>query len=87
MKTVSYGRVESVWPVHGSVLVQDGIVYAVAGRSTSMDGMVFYALDALTGRKLIEQKITKASFPDILSSDGESLFMRQRLQLRRLLVQ
>jgi len=76
-RLVAYGNVESVWPVHGSVLVQDGVVYAVAGRSTSMDGMVFYALDVLTGRKLNEEKLTKASFPDILSSDGVNIFMRQ----------
>ncbi len=76
-RIVAYGNVESIWPVHGSVLVQDGMVYAVAGRSTSMDGMWFYAVEAATGKKLVEQRIEKASFPDILSSDGDNIFMRQ----------
>ncbi len=76
-RIVAYGKVESVWPVHGSVLVQDDVVYAVAGRTTHMDGLFFYALDALTGKKLVEQRVAKTSFPDILSSDGTSIFMRQ----------
>ncbi|KKL07608.1 hypothetical protein LCGC14_2584330, partial [marine sediment metagenome] len=76
-RIVAYGKVESVWPVHGSVLVQDDVVYAVAGRTTHMDGLFFYALDVVTGKKLAEQRVAKASFPDILSSDGTSIFMRQ----------
>lgn len=76
-RIVAYGQVESIWPVHGSVLVQDGVVYAVAGRTAHMDGLLFHALDALTGRKLVEKRIAKASFPDVLSSDGTDIFMRQ----------
>lgn len=37
-KLMSYGQLESVWPLHGSVLVQDGLLYAVAGRSMFLDG-------------------------------------------------
>jgi hypothetical protein len=33
-------QIESVWPVHGSVLVSKGIVYAAAGRSSYLDGGV-----------------------------------------------
>jgi len=76
-RIVAYGKVESVWPVHGSVLVSGGKVYAVAGRTASMDGSFFYALDALTGRKLVEQRIKRSGFPDVLSSDGTNIFMRQ----------
>ncbi len=76
-RIVAYGKVESVWPVHGSVLVLSGKVYAIVGRTTSMDGSFFHALDAATGRKLVEKRITKASFPDVLSSDGTNIFMRQ----------
>jgi len=51
MKTVSYDRVESVWPVHGSVLVLNGVAYCVAGRSTWLDeGIDMYGLDPATGR-------------------------------------
>ncbi|MCD6394070.1 MAG: PQQ-binding-like beta-propeller repeat protein [Planctomycetes bacterium] len=49
-RTVSMDRVESVWPVHGSVLVLDDTAYVTAGRSTYLDGGIFmYALDTATG--------------------------------------
>ena len=37
-KLVSYGQVESVWPLPGSVLIQDEKLYCVAGRSMFLDG-------------------------------------------------
>ena len=55
MHTMSYGQPESVWPVHGSVLVRNGTVYCVAGRSMFLDGgLRMLRLDAETGRKLGE---------------------------------
>ena len=52
---VAYGQVESVWPVHGSVLVQDGTVYCIAGRAMFLDGgMRLLRLDPKTGRKVSE---------------------------------
>ncbi len=46
----SYNRLESAWPVHGSVLVRNGTVYFAAGRSSYLDGGIYlYALDAKTG--------------------------------------
>jgi len=54
-RMVAYERVESVWPVSGSVLVQDGILYCVAGRSMFLDGgLSLLRLDAKTGGKLSE---------------------------------
>jgi len=54
-RLVAYGRVESVWPVHGSVLVQGGVASFVAGRSMFLDGgLRLIRLDAATGRKLSE---------------------------------
>ena len=54
-RLVSFEQVESVWPVHGSVLVQDGVVYCVAGRSMFLDGgLRFLRLDPKSGRKLSE---------------------------------
>lgn len=51
----AWEQVESVWPVHGSVLVENGTVNAVAGRSIFLDGgLRFVRLDALTGQKLKE---------------------------------
>jgi len=34
----AFDRVESLWPVHGSVLVLGDVVYLSAGRSTFLDG-------------------------------------------------
>ncbi|MFO8013756.1 MAG: PQQ-binding-like beta-propeller repeat protein [Phycisphaerae bacterium] len=49
-RIVSYERLESAWPVHGSVLVQDGVVWCVAGRSSFTDGGLYlYRLDPATG--------------------------------------
>jgi len=48
--TLSLEQVESLWPVHGSVLVTDGTAYFTAGRSSHLDGGLFlYGLDPLTG--------------------------------------
>jgi outer membrane protein assembly factor BamB len=52
----AFEQLESVWPVHGSVLVEDGKVSFVAGRSMFLDGgLRFFRLDAATGRKLVEE--------------------------------
>jgi len=41
---------ESAWPVRGSVLVQDGLAYVVAGRSSYLDGGLHkFLLDVATG--------------------------------------
>jgi hypothetical protein len=50
-----FEQLESVWPVHGSVLIQNGVVYCVAGRSAFLDdGMRLIRLDPATGRLLSE---------------------------------
>jgi hypothetical protein len=52
-RIVAFGQLESVWPVTGSVLVQDGVVYCTAGRSSFLDGgMVLHRLDPATGKLL-----------------------------------
>ncbi len=49
----AYSQLESLWPVHGAVLVQHDTLYATAGRSTYLDGgIVLYRLDPGTGREL-----------------------------------
>ena len=46
----AFGQLESAWPVHGSILVQDGLAYFAAGRSSHLDGGIgLYAVDAATG--------------------------------------
>ena len=59
-RMTAFEQVESVWPVHGSVLVRGGenggaVACAVAGRSMFTDGgLRFLRLDAATGRKVSE---------------------------------
>lgn len=49
-KLVSYQQVESVWPLHGSVLVYDGTAYCLAGRNMFVNGgMRLVRLDVVTG--------------------------------------
>jgi len=55
LRLMSYEQLESVWPVSGSVLIQDGVAYALAGRSVFLDGgMRLLRLDPLTGNKISE---------------------------------
>ena len=55
----AYDQVESLWPVHGSVLVLNDTAYISAGRSTFLDGgILLYALDPATGEKLHERVLS-----------------------------
>ena len=62
-RLLCYQQVESLWPVHGSVLVQDdpatgsgqAVAYCLAGRNMFFDGgMRLLRLDPATGRKISE---------------------------------
>lgn len=92
---VSRGQLESVWPVHGSVLVLDDTVYFAAGRSSYLDGgLQFYGLEPHTGRTIVETVLDSRKddgsetldaegvdgfLNDILSSDSGHLFMRHQI--------
>ncbi len=55
IRLMAYEQLESVWPVPGNVLVQDGVVYCVAGRSMFFDGgLRLCRIDAKTGKLLSE---------------------------------
>ncbi len=63
-QVVAYGRLESAWPVHGTVLVRPGpqqgkpLAYAAAGRSSYVDGGVFLcAVDAATGEPRFRRRL------------------------------
>jgi outer membrane protein assembly factor BamB len=63
-RIASFDQVESAWPVHGSVLVHDGIAYVAAGRSTYLDGGIYlYGLDPLRG-KILHRTTLSGPFPD-----------------------
>jgi hypothetical protein len=83
----AYGQLESVWPVHGSVLVENEKLYFTAGRSMNLDsGIYVYELDPVTGEVLNKElmsaktepkgELSRSSVSDILSSDGQDVFMR-----------
>jgi len=72
----SFDQLESVWPVHGSVLIRDGVAYFSAGRSTYLDGGIrVYAVDALSG-KLLHQSVLSGPFPDIKEARDVGFFVR-----------
>jgi len=52
-RMLSYGKVESVWPVIGGVMVADGRAYATAGRSQGSDGgLIVRAFQPETGKQI-----------------------------------
>ncbi len=59
-RMMAWEQIESVWPVHGSVLVREtaqgqAVVYCTAGRSIYLDGGIrFLRLEAATGKLLGE---------------------------------
>lgn len=58
-RTVAYGQLESLWPTHGSILVEDGGACFAAGRSSFLDGGIrLVRLDAKTGKLLAEKTIS-----------------------------
>jgi outer membrane protein assembly factor BamB len=87
-RIVDDGRIESLWPVHGSVLYYNKLIYAAAGRSMHVDGgLTIFSLDPLTGDVVSEKnydffkerergdKLTPRG-SDILAAEGKELFMR-----------
>ena len=86
--TLTNGRLASTWPLHGSLSVENGIIYAVAGHHNELDGGLFtYALELKSGKILwkkrivrqgITPKITMSEEGDtgntILASDGKTLY-------------
>ena len=58
------GQLESAWPVHGSVLVDNGIAYVAAGRSSYLDGGIHLtALRPETG-EVLEHRVLHSADPE-----------------------
>jgi len=67
---IAYGQLESVWPVHGSLVVKGEWVYCLAGRSSYLNsGMRLYALDLATG-KVVQSKTLTPDFTSSYESEG-----------------
>lgn len=95
---MAYDQLESVWPLSGNVLVEDGRLYCVAGRSMFLDGgMRMVILDPKTGELISENVMDRhvpgsdkqledllmgkhmpVAMPDILSSDGQFVYMKSQ---------
>ena len=57
-RLVARDQLESVWPVLGSVLVSNDIVYVAAGRSLFLDGGIYmYGLEARTGKVRYRERL------------------------------
>ncbi|MHC4354110.1 MAG: outer membrane protein assembly factor BamB family protein, partial [Planctomycetota bacterium] len=55
----AFGKLESAWPVHGSVLAYGDTVYCTAGRSSFLDGGIYaWALDLETGDVISKEKLS-----------------------------
>ncbi len=103
VRMVAWDGVESVWPVHGSVLVTrsgngaGATVWAAAGRSSFLSGGIHVCRLELATGKLVSETvmdtrgtrpggngdekaagggISQSCLPDVLSCDGENVFMR-----------
>lgn len=79
-KAVAYEQLESLWPVCGSVLVEQQVAYVAAGRSSYLDGGIrLVALDPLSG-SLLHEKTLKSEHPGASSppEDAELLKSRNR---------
>ena len=54
----AFGQLESSWPVHGAVLVQGDEIVFTAGRSTYLDGGIyFYRMNPVTARVLASKPL------------------------------
>jgi len=54
-KLLSYQQIESLWPIHASVLIWNDVAYCLAGRSMFFDGgMRLILLNPATGEKISE---------------------------------
>ncbi len=54
---VAHERVESAWPVHGSVLVREGLAWFMAGRSPYLDGGTrLCAVEVKSGKAVVDRR-------------------------------
>jgi outer membrane protein assembly factor BamB len=75
-RTVARDQVESLWPVHGSVLLRDGVAYVAAGRSSYLDGgIALCGLDPRSGRVLCRTTVSSEhpGATDLSAIDGGDL--------------
>ncbi len=91
---VSRGQLESTWPLFGSVLVVNDTAYFAAGKTSYLDGGIrLFGVKAATGEQIFEKVLftrdehgaqlldaesVDGYLNDILSWDGERIYMRHQ---------
>jgi len=81
-RMMSYGKVESPWPVVGSVLVAGGVAYASAGRTQGSDGgIVVRAFSPFTGQTAWSKVLAPSSDLRSLRRNDLMLKVGNSLQL------
>jgi outer membrane protein assembly factor BamB len=78
-RILAFGMIESPWPVFGTPLLLNETLYAVAGKSSQMNGgTAFVALDPQTGKTLLATKLyaPRGARADILHMEGDALYMQ-----------
>ena len=73
---ISYNQLESVWPVHGSTLVVDDVVYAAAGRNVYLDGGIHaVGLDCVTGKVRYKAHFNTEPQDPTVDDEGDDHYM------------
>jgi hypothetical protein len=78
-----FGQLESPWPVPGSVLILDEVVYFTSGTcSGHKGGVVVWAINLRDGSEVWKKELTRRGWRsgyrvlgDVLSSDGENIYL------------
>jgi len=88
-RMMSYGKVESVWPVIGGVMVANGKAYASAGRTQGSDGgLLVRAFTPETGKVLWSKALPQAGRgarrnDALVLQDKVAMIMGNRLDLEK----
>jgi outer membrane protein assembly factor BamB len=97
-RLTAFDQLESVWPVHGTILIEHDAAHFIVGRSCFLDGgMQYVRIDPRTGSEIavtridatdptsgggLQDRIQTLQMPaglsDILSSDGERIYLRSQ---------
>jgi len=76
-RCVVYDQVESAWPVHGSVLIQDDVLWFCAGRSSYLNGgLSVYRLNPNTGAVLSRTRVDSLEPKDQQKPITSSMYAR-----------
>lgn len=70
-----FDQVESAWPVHGSILVENNTAYFTAGRSTYLDGGIrVYGLEPASG-KILHKGLLEGPHRDVSGERDVAFFV------------